>query len=98
MTIDKTKVLAVALSDIKRADTYYTDQIEETLKQRYEVYYADRARYKKMFPKLSGKNEMRTFDLWSAVEWLIPNILKAFFGSNRIISVSGVGVAPHAGA
>ena len=91
MTIDKTKVLAVALSDIKRADAYYTDQIEETLKQRYEVYYADRARYKKMFPKLSGKNEMRTFDLWSAVEWLIPNILKAFFGSNRIISVSGVG-------
>lgn len=89
--IDKAKVLSVAIADIKRADAYYSDQIESTLQTRYEVYFADTERYKKLFPKLSRKNEMRTFDLWSAVEWLLPTILKAFFGSNRIISVSGVG-------
>lgn len=89
--MDKNKILATAKADIKWADDYYKEHIEQDLLRRYEVYYSSRERYKKLYPKLSEKNEMRTFDTWSAVEWMLPNQLKAFFGSNRIISISGVG-------
>ena len=89
--IDRDKVLGVVNADIKWADAHYKDRVEEDLIRRYEVYHSSRERYRRMYPKLSEKNEMRTFDLWSAVEWMLPNMLKAFFGSDRIISISGVG-------
>ena len=88
--MDENKILATARADIKWADDYYKEHIEQDLLRRYEVYYSSRDRYKRMYPKLSEKNEMRTFDVWSAVEWLLPSMLKSFFGSNRIISISGV--------
>jgi hypothetical protein len=89
--IDKDQVLATARADIKRADDHYRDHVEQDLIRRYEVYQSDLDRYRKLYPVLSKKTEMRTFDFWSAVEWLLPNMLKAFFGADRIISISGVG-------
>jgi hypothetical protein len=89
--IDSNKVLATARTDIKWADNYYRDHIEQDLIRRYEVYQSDRDRYKRMYPNLSQKNEMRTFDMWSTVEYLLPNMLSSFFGADRIISISGVG-------
>jgi hypothetical protein len=88
--MDPNRILATARSDIKWADDYYRDHIEQDLIRRYEVYKSSQERYRKMYPKLSEKNDMRTFDLWSTVEWLLPNILKAYFGADRIISMSGV--------
>jgi hypothetical protein len=89
--IDKNKILAVARSDIKWADDHYRDHVEEDLIRRYEVYRSNLERYRRMWPKLSEQNEFRTFDLWSLVEWMLPDMLKAFFGADRIISISGVG-------
>lgn len=87
--MDKSKILATAKQDIKRAEDYYKEVVEQPLIERYEVYYSDRERYSRKYPKLSEKSDIRTFDFWSAVEWMLPNMLKAFFGSNRIISISG---------
>ena len=87
--MDGNKILATARADIKWADDYYRDHIEQNLIKRYEVYKSSLERYQKLFPKLSEKNEMRTFDLWSTVEWMLPDMLKAFFGSDRIITISG---------
>ncbi|MDR0648415.1 MAG: hypothetical protein LBF92_03705 [Synergistaceae bacterium] len=89
--IDEGKILATARADIKRADDHYRDHVEQDLIRRYEVYRSDAARYRRMWPELSKSNEMRTFDLWSTVEWMLPDVQKAFFGSDRIISISGVG-------
>jgi hypothetical protein len=89
--IDRNRVLATALADIERADRHYKDHVEDDLTRRYEVYRSSPERYKKLFPELSKVNEMRTFDLWSTAEWMLPDIQKAFFGADRIISVSGVG-------
>ncbi|GHV45871.1 hypothetical protein FACS1894204_06240 [Synergistales bacterium] len=89
--IDNEKILGTARADIDWANRFYTDRIEEQLTRRYEIYRSSRERYKRLYPKISEKNELRTFDMWSAVEWMLPNILKAFFGSDRIISIAGVG-------
>ena len=89
--IDAKRILATARADIETAEKHYAENIEKDLIRRYEVYYSSRERYKKLYPKLSEKNELRTFDLWSAIEWLLPNLLRAFFGADRIISIAGVG-------
>jgi hypothetical protein len=89
--IDKAKILATARADIKWADNHYRDHIEQDLIRRYEVYRSSVERYRRLYPNLSKQSEIRTFDLWSTVEWMLPDMLKAFFGSDRIISISGVG-------
>jgi hypothetical protein len=83
--------LSLTLGDIARADNYFRDYIEEELIERYNVYYSSKDRYGKMFPKTHKLNPNRTFDLWSTCEWMLPDLLAAFFGSDRIISISGVG-------
>lgn len=87
--INRNKILSTAKNDIKRAEDYFKNQIEPKLIERYDVYYSDKERYAKKYPQLSGISDVRAFDLWSAIEWLLPNMLRAFFGSNRIISISG---------
>ena len=89
--IDQNRILAAVKADIKWAEVHYTERIEEDLIRRYEIYHSSLKRYKGLYPVLSQKNEMRTFDFWSAVEWMLPNMLKAFFGSDRIVSIAGAG-------
>jgi hypothetical protein len=86
---DKDEILQKALGDITRANNYYRDYIEPDLLERYEVYYSSKDRYKRMYPVTSEQNENRTFDLWSTCEWMLPDLLNAFFGADRIISVQG---------
>jgi hypothetical protein len=88
--MDNEQILNIAIQDIKRADSYYRDYIEQDLIERYEVYYSSKARYQKLFPKTSKLSQNRTFDLWATVEWMLPDLLQAFFGSDRIINIAGV--------
>lgn len=88
--MDKGRILATAVSDINLARQYYENHVEPDLMRRYELYRSDRNRYKKLYPKTAKMCGFRSFDLWSVVEWLQPSILKSFFGSDRIISISGV--------
>ena len=88
--MDRGRILATAVSDITLAKQYYENHVEPDLMRRYELYRSDRDRYKKLYPKTAEMCGFRSFDLWSTVEWLQPSILKAFFGSDRIISISGV--------
>jgi hypothetical protein len=87
--MDNEQILNIAIQDIKRADSYYRDYIEQDLIERYEVYYSSKARYQKLFPKTSKLSQNRTFDLWATVEWMLPDLLQAFFGSDRIINIAG---------
>jgi hypothetical protein len=86
---EKQEILNKALHDIQRADVYFRDYIEKDLIERYEVYYSSKDRYKQKYPQTSELNDSRTFDLWSTCEWMLPDLLQAFFGSDRIISISG---------
>jgi hypothetical protein len=87
--MDNDQILNIAIQDIKRADAYYRDYVEQDLIERYEVYFSSKARYQKLFPKTSKLSQNRTFDMWATVEWLLPDLLQAFFGSDRIINIAG---------
>lgn len=88
---DRNELLHAVKKDLEWADTYYTDTVEPKLIERYEIYMASKDRYSRLYPKLSTKNSLRSFDMWSVIEWLIPSMMKAFFGSDTILSVNGMG-------
>jgi hypothetical protein len=89
--MDNARILATALGDIQRADAYFDSHIDPVLTRRYEIYRSDPNRYARMFPQTNKDCALHTYDLWAITEWMLPSMLKAFFGSDRIISVSGVG-------
>jgi hypothetical protein len=86
---DTQQITNKALQDITRANNYFRDYVEQDLIERYNVYYSSKERYKQLYPETSELSETRTFDLWSTCEWLLPDLLQAFFGSDRIINISG---------
>jgi hypothetical protein len=88
--MDEARILETARADILRANAYYDSYIDPILTRRYEVYRSDPDRYARLYPQTHAECSLHTFDLWSMVEWMLPFMLKAFFGSDRIISISGV--------
>lgn len=93
MALDRTAFVKHLKADIEWAEAYYADTVEPQLIERYEIYRASKERYRRLFPNLTARNkvELRSFDLWSTVEWMLPGLLRAFFGSDTILAVNGRG-------
>ena len=61
------------------------------VRERYNLYYADKDYYKKKFEKLSRSSNIVTTDVADTIEWALPSMMKIFTGSNDVITVQGVG-------
>lgn len=85
------KVLEQVRSDIDRADRYFDGTLAAKIKERYEIYTADKDRYKRLYPELSEACPFVTHDFWSTVEWLLSTAMGAFFGSEDILVLQGEG-------
>lgn len=84
-------ILSVALADIKRADDYYETYIQDTLTERYQIYKADKDYYREKFPNLSEKSDVVSYDVWAAVEQIVPTMMSSVLGSNQVATIVGVG-------
>ena len=60
------------------------------MKERYQIYFADKEYYKKMFPKLSKTSSIVSTDVTDTIEWALPSLMKVFTGGESVISISGV--------
>ena len=87
--IDKT-VLRVVQSDIKRAEAYQSSVVEKTVRERYNIYYADKEYYRNKFPILSKTSSLVSTDVADTIEWALPSLMKVFTGSDEVITVAGV--------
>ena len=77
------------LSDIHRANDFFTSKIEPTLRVRHQIYEADREYYKKRFPEVSKQSDFVSFDFWSMVQWAIPAVMNSFFGGDDAVVIVG---------
>lgn len=77
------------LSDIHRANDFFTSKIEPTLRVRHQIYEADREYYKKRFPEASKQSDFVSFDFWSMVQWAIPAVMNSFFGGDDAVVIVG---------
>lgn len=86
---DKTIVRRIQ-ADIASAEAYQTSVVEPTVKQRYEIYYADKDYYKNRFPILSKTSDLVSTDVADTIEWALPSLMKVFTGSDEVITIAGV--------
>ena len=87
--IDKSLVTALQ-HDISDAEDYQQSVILPTVKERYEIYYADKNYYKNKFPRLSKFSSLVSTDVTDTIEWALPSLIKVFTGGDEIITVQGV--------
>ena len=86
---DKTIVRRIQ-ADIASAEAYQASVVEPTVKQRYEIYYADKNYYKNRFPILSKTSDLVSTDVADTIEWALPSLMKVFTGSDEVITIAGV--------
>lgn len=86
---DKTIVRRIQ-ADIASAEAYQASVVEPTVKQRYEIYYADKDYYKSRFPILSKTSDLVSTDVADTIEWALPSLMKVFTGSDEVITIAGV--------
>lgn len=61
------------------------------MKERYQIYFADKEYYKNMFPKLSKTSSVVSTDVTDTIEWALPSLMKVFTGGEDVINITGVG-------
>lgn len=61
------------------------------MKERYQIYFADKEYYKSMFPKLSKTSSIVSTDVTDTIEWALPSLMKVFTAGDDVISITGVG-------
>lgn len=72
----------------ERSDAYFSSTIEPDLKRRWQIYNADEAYYNTLFPRLSKKSKIVSYDVRNVVDWMMPHIMRSFFSSRSIVSIS----------
>ena len=83
------RVKKVILTDIQRANDFYTSKIEPKLRLRHQIYEADRAYYRQRFRNTAAQSDFVSYDFWSMVQWAIPNIMNSFFGGDDAVVIVG---------
>jgi putative portal protein len=77
-------------ADIAEAEAYQQSVIEPTVRERYQIYYADKEYYANKFPILSKTSSLVSTDVADTIEWALPSLMKVFTGSDEVITVAGV--------
>lgn len=77
-------------ADIAEAEAYQQSVIEPTVRERYQIYYADKDYYANKFPILSKTSSLVSTDVADTIEWALPSLMKVFTGSDEVITVAGV--------
>jgi hypothetical protein len=83
------KLLSYLKNRHTAAQRYYEEEIELKIAARIDVYYAKEAFYAKMFERLSELSSLTASDVADTIEWVIPSLMKIFFGGQSIIQIQG---------
>lgn len=86
--IDKSLVTALQ-RDISDAENYQDTVILPTVRERYEIYYADKDYYARKLPRLSKVSSLVSTDVTDTIEWALPSLIKVFTGGDEVVTVQG---------
>lgn len=83
-------LLSLVKADIADAEAYQQSIIQPTVRERYNIYYADKEYYAHKFPILSKTSSLVSTDVADTIEWALPSLMKVFTGSDEVITIQGV--------
>lgn len=76
-------------ADIDACDQYYSEQIEPAAIKRLQRYLGDKDYYKTLWPRLSARSSVVMTDVMDTVLWIMPSLMRVFFGGQDVVSVEG---------
>lgn len=76
-------------ADIAEADLYFTNNLLNDIIARIQVTEASQEYYNQKFPKLSAKCTITSTDTADTIEWILPSLMRIFWGGNDVVSVEG---------
>lgn len=88
-TEQEEKLLTYLQNRHTAAQHYYEEEIEPKIAERLDIYYAKEAFYSKMFERLSEISSLTASDVADTIEWILPTLMKIFFGGQSIIQIQG---------
>ena len=83
------QLIEMVSEDIRGAEAYFDENIKPWVIARYELLNENADYYKQMFPKLTQKMHFSTSDVKDAIEWMMPSMIEAFFGPDKIVGIFG---------
>jgi hypothetical protein len=87
--LDDETLLTYVRADIEAADLYFEDEIEPACIKRLQRFMSDPTYYETLFPALSKRCSLTMSDVADTVYWIIPALMKIFFGSTDVVTISG---------
>lgn len=86
---EKDKILRAFKQGKEVANNYYKSEVEPKIIKRMELYKADKDLYKKKFPALSELNNWVSKDIKTTVDWILPNLIEVFNGTQSPVEITG---------
>ncbi|MGE4487114.1 MAG: hypothetical protein AB7C95_04710 [Synergistaceae bacterium] len=83
------EIIEIAEARFKIADDYYTTEMQPKIEKWVNQYNASEEYYKELFSHLSESSNYRSTDVQDTVEFIMPDMMKIFQGSNESYSIKG---------
>ena len=92
---EKDKILRAFKQGKDVANNYYKTEVEPKIIKRMELYKADKNLYKKKFPALSELNNWVSKDIKTTVDWILPNLIEVFNGTESPVEIQGQSIEDY---
>jgi hypothetical protein len=83
------KITSWVLADIEAARLHYEENVLPAALKRLQRFYADKDYYSTLFPQLSKRCGFTMSDVSDTIYWMMPSLMRVFFGSQDPISIEG---------
>ena len=83
------QLLEIVNADIDEAQRYFDEETRPKLEEHYKRYKADKSFYETKMAELSKKSKFISSDIGDAVEGALPALMKIFYGTDDVVSVTG---------
>lgn len=88
-SISDQELLTWVRADIEAADLYYEDEIEPACIKRLDRFTSNKDYYARLFPDLQKRCTLTMSDVADTIYWIIPSLMRIFFGSSDVVTISG---------
>lgn len=76
-------------ADIKIAEGFFDEFIKDDLIEWHQLINREEEYYDAKFPGLSQRCKLTTSDIADTIEWVMPSLLRIFWGGSEIVSIKG---------
>lgn len=77
------------IHDIQAAEKFFESYVKPKIVERYQIYNASPEYYEKIFRKLAQRSSVVSSDVADTIEWVLPSLMRIFWGSEDVITVIG---------